>query len=59
MYEKETWSTLNSGAEVKLAEESDLIYSYSVAQITQSHLQANDFIKNVVPEIMKSFQVDF
>ncbi|MCM3728940.1 DUF4163 domain-containing protein [Neobacillus cucumis] len=58
MYEKPIWTSLNSRAEVKLAEDSDLIYSYSVAQTPQTNLQANDFIKNVVPEIMKTFQID-
>jgi hypothetical protein len=59
MYEKQKWAALKAGAEVKLAEENNLIYSYSVAQIPQNNLQANDFIKNVVPEMMKTFQVDF
>ena len=59
LYEKQTWITLNSKAEVKLAEANDVIYSYSVPQTAKNNLQANDFIKNVVPEIMKTFQVDF
>ncbi|PFN80641.1 hypothetical protein COJ85_29965 [Bacillus sp. AFS076308] len=59
MYEKQTWTSLNYGAEVKLSEDSDIIYSYSVVQTPQNNLQANDFIKNVVPEIMKTFQIDY
>ncbi|MEH7415712.1 DUF3298 and DUF4163 domain-containing protein [Neobacillus drentensis] len=58
MYEKQTWTSLNPKAETKLAEANDVIYSYSVAQTPNSNLQANDFIKNVVPEIMKTFQID-
>ncbi|MBM7656515.1 hypothetical protein JOC76_006097 [Neobacillus cucumis] len=58
MYEKQVWASLKPGAEVKLAEKGDMVYSYSVAQIPQNDLQANDFIKNVVPEIMKTFQID-
>ncbi|MDR4949762.1 DUF3298 and DUF4163 domain-containing protein [Neobacillus cucumis] len=59
MYEKQVWASLKPGAEVKLAEKSDTVFSYSVASIPQNDLQANEFLKNVVPEIMKSFQVDF
>ena len=51
-------ASLKSGAEVKLAEKRDIIYSYSVSQNANKYLQANDFIKNVVPQIMKTFQVD-
>ncbi|WP_160725889.1 DUF3298 and DUF4163 domain-containing protein [Bacillus sp. USDA818B3_A] len=59
MYDKQTWASMKSGAEVKLTEEKDIVYSYSVSQNAKKHLQANDFIKNVVPKIMKTFQVDF
>ncbi|MBT2655238.1 DUF3298 and DUF4163 domain-containing protein [Bacillus sp. ISL-18] len=59
MYEKQEWTSLNTGAEVKLAEENDIVYSYSVAQIPQNNLQINNFIKNVFPEIVKTFQVEF
>ncbi|ULT56647.1 DUF3298 and DUF4163 domain-containing protein [Neobacillus drentensis] len=59
MYEKQEWTSLNAEAEVKLAEENEIIYSYSVAQIPQNNLQVNDFIKNVVPEVVKTFQVEF
>ncbi|MEH7094896.1 DUF3298 and DUF4163 domain-containing protein [Neobacillus vireti] len=58
MYEKQEWASLNAGVEVKLAEENDIIYSYSVAPIPQNNLQANDFIKNVVPGMVQTFQVD-
>ena len=59
MYEKQEWTSLNTGAEVKLAEENNIIYSYSVTQTPQNNLQVNDFIKNVIPEIVQTFQVDF
>ncbi|PLS03285.1 DUF3298 and DUF4163 domain-containing protein [Neobacillus cucumis] len=58
MYEKQKWTTLHPGAEVKLAEANDIIYSYSIAPNAKNNLQVNDFIKNVLPKIMKTFQVD-
>lgn len=59
MYEKQEWTSLNTGAEVKLAEDNDFIYSYTVAKVPQNNLQVDDFIKNVAPEMVQTFQVDF
>lgn len=58
MYDKQKWTSLNAGTEVKLAETANIIYSYSVAQSPQNDSQVTDFKKNVVPEMMKTFQLD-
>ncbi|MGG1674559.1 DUF3298 and DUF4163 domain-containing protein [Neobacillus sp. NRS-1170] len=59
MFEKQVWTSLNPETEVKLVEDKNIIYSYSVGKTPQNDLQFNDFINNVVPEIMKTFQIDF
>jgi hypothetical protein len=58
MYEKQVWTSLNLETEVKLVEDNNIIYSYSVEQPPQNDLQVKDFINNVVPKIMKTFQID-
>lgn len=59
MYEKQIWDSLNAGTEVKLTQKSEIVFSYSVADIPPNNLQANEFIKNVVPKIIKTFHIDF
>ncbi|MDN3016919.1 DUF3298 and DUF4163 domain-containing protein [Paenibacillus sp. BSR1-1] len=59
MYEKQVWTSLKPETEVELVENNNIIYSYSVRKYPQNDLQVNDFLNNVVPEIMKTFQIDF
>ncbi|WP_462410625.1 DUF3298 and DUF4163 domain-containing protein [Neobacillus sp. Marseille-QA0830] len=59
MYEKQVWTALNpEGVEVKLAEDHDIIYSYTATPYIENDFQLNDFLENVVPEMMKTFQLD-
>ncbi|WP_042461829.1 PdaC/SigV domain-containing protein [Neobacillus dielmonensis] len=59
MYEKQVWTALNpAGVEVKLTEDSDIIYSYIVTPYIENDPQLNEFLQNIVPKMMKTFQLD-
>lgn len=60
MYEKQKWVPVNERKEVKLAEDHEIIYSYLASQDSQKDSQEiTNFKKNVLPEMMKSFELDF
>ncbi len=58
-YDKEKWAARNPGNEIKLTEDHDVIYSYSVVQNPQDTGPVKVFKNGIVPVIMKTFKIDF